>query len=221
MKSLVLPSMFLMAVLMLSVPSCTKEYIENINGVCFEQDVLPVFVSNCTQSGCHNQSSHAAGYDLTTYENIISRGITPGSYQNSHIYHVIASPFGEEAMPPPPHQPLTTEQITNIALWIEQGANNTTCSGTVCDTTNVSFAADILPVMQNYCNGCHSGSAPSGNIDLTTYTNVKNSANSNNSLVGSITHASGYKPMPDGGGSLPNCDIAKIKAWVNAGTPNN
>ena len=220
MKSLVFPSILLLAAFLLLVPSCTKEYIEDINGVCFERDVLPVFVSNCTQSGCHGTYGGESGYDLTSYENIIKRGITPGDYKKSQIYKVLVIPFGESAMPPAPHKRLTDEQITNIALWIEQGANNTTCPDSFCDTTNVSFAIDVMPIFDNYCNGCHSGSAPSGNLDLSTYDNVKPIA-TNSSLVGSVTHASGYKPMPDGGAKLPNCEISKIQAWVNAGFPNN
>jgi hypothetical protein len=39
--------------------------------------------------------------------------------------------------------------------------------------------------------------------------------------VGAITHAPGFTPMPQGGAKLPACEIAKIKAWVDAGSPNN
>ncbi|MBK7406794.1 MAG: hypothetical protein IPJ40_01195 [Saprospirales bacterium] len=161
MKLLALPSILLLIGILLSVPSCTKEYIEDINGVCFERDVLPVFVSNCTQSGCHNSIEKKEGYDLSSYESIIKRGIIPGNYKGSTIYQSIATSFGENSMPPPPHNRLSSEQVTNIALWIDQGAHNTVCTATACDTTNISFTTDILPILGAYCNGCHSGSAPS------------------------------------------------------------
>ena len=41
-------------------------------------------------------------------------------------------------------------------------------------------------------------------------------------MVGSISHTPGFITMPyDGVGNLDACQIATIKAWVNAGAPNN
>ena len=36
-----------------------------------------------------------------------------------------------------------------------------------CDTTNVSYATDVWPIIESNCVVCHSGAAPSGNIKLT------------------------------------------------------
>ena len=66
--------------------TCTREYVEDLRGVCFDSDVLPIFQSNCTQSGCHNSQDRKEGYDLTSYESIVSRGIVPGDYKASKIY---------------------------------------------------------------------------------------------------------------------------------------
>lgn len=201
-------------------PGCTKEYVEDINGVCFERDVLPVFLSSCTQSGCHNSVDQEEGYDFTSFEAITSRGIVPGNYKKSKIFQSISTPFGEEVMPPAPQEPLTREQLTTIALWIEQGAHNTTCSSVACDTTGLSYMADIQPVFQTNCISCHSGGAPSGNINLSTYNGVMSTI-TNNALVGSITHSTGFSPMPQGASKLSNCNIAIIQAWIHAGAPNN
>ncbi len=40
-------------------------------------------------------------------------------------------------------------------------------------------------------------------------------------LYGTISHASGYSPMPKGGAKLSNCQIATIKKWVDTGMLNN
>lgn len=220
MKLLVLPSILALAIFYLLIPGCTKEYIEDINGVCFERDVLPIFLSSCTQSGCHNNIDQKEGYDLTTYESITSRGIVPGNYKASKLYQAMAVPLGDDVMPPAPQGHLTQEQLTTIALWIEQGAHNTTCSQVACDTTNLTYSADIQPILQTYCNSCHSGSAPSGNLDYSTYNGVVATVN-DNTLLGSITHTYGYSPMPQGAGKLSNCNIALIQAWIHAGAPNN
>ncbi|MCC6410510.1 MAG: hypothetical protein IT270_02550 [Saprospiraceae bacterium] len=210
-----------LAVLSISSYSCTQEYAEDLSGVCFEQDVLPIFQSNCTQSGCHNSQDREDGYDLTSYEKIVSQGIEPGNYKGSEIYKVLVKMGGEDRMPQSPYNRLTDEQITFIALWIEEGANNTTCpdDGT-CDTSNVTYSGTVKPLLDKYCNGCHGGSSPQGNINYNTFTGVKATA-TDGSMMGSIQHASGYSPMPENGNKLSNCNISLIQTWVDAGAPNN
>jgi mono/diheme cytochrome c family protein len=201
--------------------ACTREYVEDLRGVCFERDVLPIFQSNCTQSGCHNSQDREAGYDLTSYDKIVRKGIEPFDYQSSEIYEVIVKPFGEEAMPQSPYSRLTDEQITTIALWIDEGAKNTTCNdSTGCNTTNVTFNASVKPILQNYCYGCHGGGSPQGGIDYNTYNGVKATV-VNGKLLGSIQRQSGFSPMPQNGNKLSTCNISIIKAWVDAGAPNN
>lgn len=90
-----------------------------------------------------------------------------------------------------------------------------------CDTSNSTYSAVVLPAMQNYgCMGCHSGAAPSGNIALSNYAEIKASAQ-NGKLFGSISHGSGFVAMPQGGNKMSTCDINKIKAWIDAGALNN
>lgn len=89
-----------------------------------------------------------------------------------------------------------------------------------CDTSNVTYAAAIAPLMQTHCNACHSAGAGSGNVVTATYEGLK-TIDTDGRLYGSVSHASGFSPMPKGGNQLPDCDLKKIKAWINAGSPNN
>ena len=90
-----------------------------------------------------------------------------------------------------------------------------------CNTTNVTFSGTVNPLLTSYgCLGCHVGSAPQGNINLQGHTNVRNVANSGR-LYGAISHAPGFQPMPHGMPKMAQCDINKIKAWIDAGAPNN
>lgn len=90
-----------------------------------------------------------------------------------------------------------------------------------CETSNVTYVNTVLPVLQNSgCLGCHSGNAPSGNISLEGYENVRAVA-LNGKLYGTISHSPGYSPMPQGGNKLSTCNINKIKAWIDAGATNN
>lgn len=92
----------------------------------------------------------------------------------------------------------------------------------VCDTTNVTYSTTVKGILQNNsCMTCHSGSAAAGGgIVLDTYTGVKTVAQ-NGGLYGAVTHSASFTPMPQSGGKLSNCDISKLKTWIDAGNPNN
>jgi hypothetical protein len=93
--------------------------------------------------------------------------------------------------------------------------------GTKCDTTHVTYSSTIKSLLNSYgCLGCHIGGSPPGGINLETYTNVKTMID-NGRLYGAITHSPGFRPMPDGAAQMNSCDINKIKAWIDAGAPNN
>lgn len=91
----------------------------------------------------------------------------------------------------------------------------------VCDTLNVSYQNDVVSILSNSCYSCHSNNnAPdfAFGISLEDYKDV---AASSALIVGTINHAVGYSAMPKAGDQLDSCSIAKIEAWVNAGTPDN
>ena len=189
---------------------------------CFQSMILPIIVSNCTMSGCHSGSGGEAR-DLTTYNGILSY-VQAGNAYSSRLYRAISSSGGEDGMPPYPRTPLAANQIALIARWINDGAQNTSCNqGTNgCDTTNVQYSSFVSGVIQTYCLGCHSGpSVPSsGNIDLSAYSGVDAVAKDGR-LVSAINGSGLYPAMPLGGSLLDSCTVAKIRAWVNAGAPNN
>ena len=89
--------------------------------------------------------------------------------------------------------------------------------GNACDTVSMKYSVDIAPIIDNSCVSCHSGSAPAGNIDLSTYSSVKVYAD-NGSLLGSMEHKNGYSPMPKNQNKLDDCTISKVSAWINQGS---
>jgi hypothetical protein len=92
---------------------------------------------------------------------------------------------------------------------------------TNCDTGTVTFSGTVNNLLQQYgCLGCHGGTPPSGNISLAGHTSVKNVATSGK-LYGAISHSPGFSAMPQGLPKMNACDIAKIKSWIDAGSPNN
>ena len=187
--------------------------------VYFQQSVLPLITSNCAMSGCHDAISQKEGVNLTDYTNI-RKEVSASNPTSSELYKCL-NETGDERMPPAPSAEFSLTQKSLLLKWIQQGAKNNTCSNTAtCDTVNVTFSASVLPVLKTYCVGCHSAASPSAGIDLSTYAAVKVYA-ANGRLMGSITHAIGYKPMPSSTSKLGACEINQIKAWVTKGTLNN
>ena len=92
-----------------------------------------------------------------------------------------------------------------------------------CVTTNMQYAANIAPIIQANCFACHSNASVSTSgapFSLEGYSNLKARVD-DGKLLGAITHASGFVPMPQGGPKLSDCNINKISSWINAGAPNN
>jgi len=193
------------------VPGCVSD-----GDVCFESSVLPIFVSSCAISGCHDAETQEEELILDSYRNIVRKGIVPGNARESKLYKVLFQ-TGEDLMPP--GAPLSQAQKDSIAAWINQGAKNTTNCNCFCDTTKFAYESIVQPILATNCVGCHKTPAPGGNVDLSSYTLVKAQVD-NGSLIGSITHTGGFVPMPQGG-KLSDCEITQIEKWVNAGVPNN
>jgi len=91
---------------------------------------------------------------------------------------------------------------------------------TVCDTTDVSYIADILPILDLNCLGCHNPVDLEGGITLEPHAELQIFA-LNGSLVCSLEHDPACSAMPDGGEQLSSCSIDKIKSWVNDGALEN
>lgn len=191
--------------------------------VYFYKDILPILVSNCAKSGCHDAESHEEGLVLDSYEHVIAEHIVrPNDVNRSDLYKVITSNDPEKRMPQAPSPKLTTDQIALISKWIQQGAKDLYCNESYgsCDTTNITYSGVIQPMLAHYCTGCHSGASPSANLTLTSYADVQAVA-LNGKLAGSVSWINGYKPMPKGEAQWSACNINKLKAWINHGAPNN
>jgi hypothetical protein len=180
----------------------------------FQYDVLPVLVSSCATSGCHDAISKTSGYQLTDYANTIKKGVSAGKATSSKIYTEIAN----GSMPPVGSPKMTQAQKDIVAKWINQGAKNLSCNPNFgsCDTTKVLYSTFVKPLIQNKCLGCHTG----GTNDVSTFAAVQKLA-LNGKLYGSIAHLTGYRKMPEGSPQLPSCEVSKIQAWVKRGALNN
>ncbi len=187
--------------------------------IYFAQTILPLLVSNCAMPGCHSAASAEDGVILNNYENIINTGdVRAFDLDGSDLYEVITEDDPDKIMPPPGEgTPLSSEQVALIAAWIQQGAMNLSCSSN-CDTTNVTFALKIEPLISAKCQGCHSGSTPQGDLSLVGYANVKDEA-LNGNILDAIQHNGNVVPMPFQSEKLPECEIDLIRIWIENGAP--
>lgn len=186
--------------------------------ISFQHQILPLMISSCAYSGCHDQATAEDGVVLDSYDKI-RKEVKPGDPNDSELYESITESEGDEIMPPPPVDPLTADQIKMVRDWILQGAKETDC-GVPCNPEASSFSADIFPFLQNSCIGCHNTTRADGNVILEDYQDVKVYVD-NGALLGTIKEEEFYPIMPPTGSSLSDCRIAQIEKWINEGAPNN
>lgn len=92
--------------------------------------------------------------------------------------------------------------------------------GGTCNTTNMSYQTNIVPILERNCYVCHSAAVNTGGITLEGHSQLVSHVTSGR-LLGAIRHESGFSPMPQGAPKLIACDLAKIEQWVMDGSPNN
>jgi uncharacterized membrane protein len=183
--------------------------------VCFNTEVLPLYVSYCASSGCHDVTTHRSGVITTTYSYIMN-GIRPKNANGSSFYSIIGN-----GMPPQSHAQLSSTQVAVIKKWIDQGALNTNCTN-VCDTTVYTYSGSIQAILTNNCAGCHGTSPGSSNVYIGTYASAKayisaNKTTFNNAINYSASIAASKRMPPSG--KLVDCKLLQIQKWINNGYP--
>ncbi|MGE5424932.1 MAG: hypothetical protein ACM3N9_06190 [Syntrophothermus sp.] len=91
---------------------------------------------------------------------------------------------------------------------------------TACDSTSSTYSGTIVSIMAANCNTCHSAALANGNVVTENYQGLQIIA-ANGKLKGVTNWLPGYVHMPLNSLQLPQCDLAKINFWINAGFPNN
>lgn len=83
-----------------------------------------------------------------------------------------------------------------------------------CDGVNAKFAANVLPLIQNKCQGCHTpgGVAP---FALVTYEQIK--AKAGDIKIEAVINSR----MPKGGPPLTAAEKKILGCWIDGGALNN
>lgn len=85
-----------------------------------------------------------------------------------------------------------------------------------CAGTTATYIVNVKPILDANCVSCHNVSNKSGGYDLSTYSHAKNAKDA---IVGSVQHAAGFAPMPQGGSKLDDASIKLINCWSQNGAP--
>lgn len=191
--------------------------------IYFEKDVLPILLTNCAFSGCHNSATAQDDVILDSYKSVMDSDVVRAyRLDNSDLYEAITDNDPDDQMPPPPAQRLSSAQIETISKWILQGAKDEKCDEDMeeCNTENVTYSGFIQNTLNNGCRTCHNATTANGNVRLDNYEGVRAAAISGR-LYGAISWSSGFQNMPLGGAKLSDCTIDKIKSWIDNGSQNN
>lgn len=101
------------------VVACRQEPdLANVPTVHFGTDIQLIISANCSMSGCHDGNSE---FSLNGYDNVKAE-VKAGDAHKSKLYRTVTG--RDKMMPPESNPPLTTKQIQQLYVWIEQGALN-------------------------------------------------------------------------------------------------
>lgn len=91
-----------------------------------------------------------------------------------------------------------------------------------CDSTNVSYSDDISRILENSgCYNCHNQQGVSYNGVIVDYYDGVKAVVDDGRFYNVTHHIPGSPQMPQGGDKIDDCNLAKIRAWIEDGAPNN
>lgn len=134
---------------------------------------------------------------------------------------------------------VTGALVASLAAFGDRGDTesgrdwNTVASVAVPPQDSISFANDILPIFQQRCAQCHGATDENGEVRTEVSLNlIEYERVMAGSEFGTVIEAGDPDgsflmdmivagDMPEEGDRVPNEEIALIRAWIEAGAPNN
>jgi hypothetical protein len=92
-------------------------------------------------------------------------------------------------------------------------------------TASPQWERDVLPILQQYCLGCHGETAQTSGLDLRTVSGILKGGNKGPAIVkGSASDSLLYRrvldrSMPFGPKKLTDPEVAVLREWIDAGAP--
>jgi hypothetical protein len=209
--------------------------------VDFARDVEPLLKRTCIT--CHSETLPQAGLALTTRAAALQGGfsgpaISPGDPGASLLVQRVMGK-GDAPRMPMGLPPLTQAEIATLKQWVTEGAAWPEPAGAALSLPPVTKAAagskgapdfvkDIQPIFANRCARCHGTDLQRSQLRLDSRGAALRGGLSGKVIVPGksadsllVQHLTGaLKPrMPFEGPPLPAGEIARIRAWIDAGAP--
>lgn len=186
--------------------------------VTFAQVTAIMTEAGCT--GCHGVSGNLS---VATVQDMLDGGNGgPAIIKNDPDNSLLICRMEDSScgsMMPLGGTPVSADKIALLRRWISEGMEDPA----VCDAAAGPTFADISPIFQEKCIGCHVGAALGG-LDLSTEAGLQAGGNSGpafvecDSATSLIIHRlDGTQPslMPQGGPALADEDIDRIAAYID------
>lgn len=148
---------------LLVAPSLAAQIPAAPKGVTFDNDVAPIFKSNCV--ACHGVSVKMKDLDLSTEQTALKGSesgpvIVPGKPEDSILYKKVQSGTMPMAKPR-----LPDKDVEAIRAWI--AGNESGLSRVVQNTDNTPITQhEIIPILLTRCTVCHGPRKQEGGLDL-------------------------------------------------------
>jgi hypothetical protein len=207
--------------------------------VDFARDVEPLLKRNCVT--CHSETLPQAGLALTTRAAVLKGGasgpaLVPGDSAASLLLKRVAGALDLPRMPMG-LPPLTDAEIATLKQWVAEGASwpEPAAPGAPGSITQAAsgahgpdFARDIQPIFASRCERCHGSDLQRSQLRLDSRSAALRGGLSGKVIVPGrsgdsllVQHLTGaLKPrMPFEGPPLPAAEVARIRAWIDAGAP--
>ena len=131
------------------------------------------------------------------------------------------------ASPEPETSPIPTDTLTPSPVPTEVPPTPTGTPAPVAETAVVSFAADVLPILERRCVKCHGGEKTEEGLILKTYAEVM-AGSWNGPVIEPGSAADSYLVELIVSGEMPNkeprllpSEIRLISDWIDAGALEN
>ena len=110
----------------------------------YSKDVEPIFENKCFV--CHSGSIVEAKFDMSTYAGVMKGGkrgaaVVPGKSAESNLF-MFCSRQKKPIMPPKSEEPLTSQELSLLKLWIEEGAKMPTMA-----RAKKKIVVDLPPIL--------------------------------------------------------------------------
>jgi len=206
--------------------------IDKQKTVCFETEIFPMLKNSCGM--CHGAGQeNQDAFSVVDY-NSIMKSVKAGDAKKSKLYKALGAVNGNLM---PPDRPLSIDQRMLIEIWIQQGAQNTTCDttttnnpGSATNKDSICFTQNILPILTNSCGitGCHDAATHREGYVLINYSTLIQQSgnivpfNPGASRIYKVMQSSGENIMPPFPYSpLTSAQLATFSKWIAQGAVNS